>query len=79
MNKIFPRAYNKYPTANSVVGATRVALSWELASQACSTSRVVRVAGANETANDAMGETKRFVKCCDRRGEVVRRASIGRK
>lgn len=58
---------------------TWVALSWELASQPCSTSRVVRVARANETANDAMGETKRFVKCCDRRGEVVRRASIGRK
>lgn len=37
------------------------------------------VARSNETANDAMGETKRFVKCCDRRGEVVRRASIGRK
>lgn len=79
MFKTFPRAYNKYPTANSAVGMTRVALSWELASQACSTSRVVRVARANETANDAMGETKRFVKCCDRRGEVVRRASIGRK
>lgn len=79
MNKIIPRAYNKYPTTNSVVGMIRVALSWELASQACSTSRVVRVARANETANDAMGETKRFVKCCDRRGEVVRRASIGRK
>lgn len=79
MNKILPRSYNKYHTTNSVVVMTWVALSWELASQACSTSRVVRVARANETANDAMGETKRFVKCCDRRGEVVRRASIGRK